>query len=90
MLEFIQQYFDGHHVSPLIREVQSGCAIFSYKSALDRLNALERKGLIRRLPNKHRGIKLLKRQEMATVADISGPAPITAEGSSEPAGAVTS
>ena len=61
MLDFIQHYFDQYRISPLIREVQAGCRILSYKSALDRLNALERKGLIRRTPNKHRGIKLLHR-----------------------------
>jgi len=50
--------------------VQDGCAIFSYKSALDRLNALERKGLIRRMPNKHRGIRVVRRRvEEAALAD---------------------
>lgn len=72
--------------SPLIREIQSGCQILSYKSALDRLTALERKGLIRRLPNKHRGIKLVRRLEVQpAVAQVSEPPPV-AEGSSEPAG----
>ncbi len=58
---FLQRYFSEHKRSPLIREVQFGCNITSYKSALDRLNALERKGLIRRATNKHRGIKLVRR-----------------------------
>ncbi len=58
VLEFIRNYFQENHCSPLIREIQSGCQITSYKSALDRLNALERKGLIKRAPNKHRGITL--------------------------------
>jgi len=61
VFEFIQQYFGEHRQSPLIREIQLGCQITSYKSALDRLNALERKGLIKRAPNKHRGIKLVRR-----------------------------
>jgi len=60
VFEFIQQYFNDHRHSPLIREIQLGCQIASYKSALDRLNALERKGLIKRAPNKHRGIKLIR------------------------------
>ena len=59
--DFINQYFTQHRASPLIREIQEGCRIASYKSALDRLNALERKRFIRREPNKHRGIKLLKK-----------------------------
>ena len=58
--DFINRYFTQHRVSPLIREIQDGCGIASYKSALDRLNALERKRFIRRAPNKHRGIKLIK------------------------------
>ena len=58
--EFIRRYFNEHRRSPLIREIQAGCHIVSYKSALDRLNALERKGLIRRVPNKHRGIRIVR------------------------------
>ena len=89
VLDFIQRYVDQQQVSPLIREVQAGCQIVPYKSALDRLNALERKGLIRRTPNKHRGIKLLRRLE---VQPLNAPAvkeqPPVSEGSSEPAGAV--
>ena len=61
VLDFIRRYFDANRRSPLIREIQAGCRILSYKSALDRLNALERKGLIRRLSNKHRGIRLVRK-----------------------------
>lgn len=61
VLEFLQRYFGEHRRSPLIREIQAGCQILSYKSALDRLNALERKGIIRRLSNKHRGIRLIRK-----------------------------
>ena len=60
VFEFIQRYVTEHRRSPLIREIQAGCQIASYKSALDRLNAIERKGLIRRAPNKHRGIKIIR------------------------------
>ena len=61
MFEFLLRYFSEHRRSPLIREIQFGCQIASYKSALDRLNALERKGMIRRLANKHRGIRILRK-----------------------------
>ena len=61
LLEFLQRYMAEHRRSPFIWEIQAGCQIASYKSAVDRLNALERKGLIRRIPHKHRGIKLIKR-----------------------------
>ncbi len=58
VFDFILRYVEEHRQSPLIREIQTGCQIVSYKSALDRLTALERKGMIRRAPNKHLGIKL--------------------------------
>ena len=61
MFEFIQRYLGEHHLSPLIREIQDACQIASYKSAIDRLNALEHKRFIRRIPNKHRGIKLVRK-----------------------------
>ncbi len=89
VLDFIQRYVDQQQVSPLIREVQAGCQIVSYKSALDRLNALERKGLIRRTPNKHRGIKLLRRLEVQPLnAPTVKEQPPVSEGSNEPTGVV--
>ena len=72
LLDFIQRYFDEHRQSPFIREIQVGCQITSYKSALDRLNALERKGFIKRAANKHRGIKLLRRAPELSPA-VPGP-----------------
>jgi len=71
VLEFIQRYFTEHRKSPLIREIQLGCQIASYKSVLDRLNALEHKGYIKRVPNKHRGIKPLRK-------DTDGAVPFSA------------
>ena len=68
VLDFIQRYFSEHRRSPLIREIQLGCQIISYKSVVDRLNALEHKGFLRRAPNKHRGIRLIRK---ALTSDIS-------------------
>ncbi len=56
--EFIKSYLNRYRIAPYIHEVQTACQIRSYKSALDRLVALERKGFIKRAPNKHRGISL--------------------------------
>jgi len=67
MLAFIERYVDEHRRSPLIREIQLGCEIASYKSVVDRLNALERKRCIKRIPNKHRGIKLAHRASQAAL-----------------------
>lgn len=61
MFDYIQAYIAEHRNSPLIREIQAACQIASYKSAIDRLGALEHKGFIRRAPNKHRGIKIARR-----------------------------
>ena len=65
--EFLVRYIGEHRQSPLIREIQLACQIFSYKSAVDRLNALEHKRVIRRIPNKHRGIQLRRRASDASV-----------------------
>jgi len=61
VFDYIQGYIAEHHKSPLIREIQAECRIISYKSAIDRLGALEHKGFIKRVPNKHRGIKIARR-----------------------------
>lgn len=66
VLEYILKYMTLHETAPLIREIQEGCRITTYKSAIDRLNALERKGFIKRMLNKHRGIHVLKQVPQAT------------------------
>jgi repressor LexA len=70
--EFIQRYVEEHRQSPLIREIQRGCQIVSYKSVIDRLNSLEHKGWIKRAPNKHRGIRLVQ-QPKGPDLEISSP-----------------
>ena len=58
--EFIKRYITANKKSPYIREIQDGCDIHCYKSAVDKLLALEKKGMIKRKLNKHRGIILGK------------------------------
>lgn len=58
VFQFLQDYIKKHNRSPYIREIQETCNIVSYKSVLDKLIALERKGYIKRILNKHRSIKL--------------------------------
>ena len=70
MFDFIQRYLSEHRVSPLIREIQEACQITSYKSAIDRLNALEHKGFIRRTPNKHRGIRILRKASVGLQPEV--------------------
>jgi len=55
---YITDYILKFNKSPYIREIQEACGIRSYKSVLDRLFALEKKGYIRRKFNKHRNILL--------------------------------
>lgn len=57
--DFIKSYIDTNKRAPYIREIQEGCNIVCYKTAVDKLLALEKKGLIKRKLNKHRSIKVL-------------------------------
>ena len=56
--DYIKGYIEKNSVSPYIREIQEGCNIQCYKSAVDKLLALEKKGYINRSLNKHRSITL--------------------------------
>ena len=56
--EFVKEYIELNKRAPYIREIQNGCGSISYKAAVDKLLALEKKGYIRRAPNKHRGIEI--------------------------------
>lgn len=59
VLDFIKRYIGEKKQAPYIREIQDGCGITSYKSAVDKLLALEKKGYIERTLNKHRSIKIV-------------------------------
>ena len=58
VFDYIKDYIEKNNTSPYIREIQEGCGIISYKSAVDKLLVLEKKGFIKRELNKHRGIKI--------------------------------
>lgn len=55
---FLKKYINKNNRAPYIREIQTSCSINSYKSVIDKLIALERKGYIQRTINKHRSIRL--------------------------------
>jgi SOS-response transcriptional repressor LexA len=59
VLDFIKVHIGKNKQAPYIREIQQACGIISYKSAIDKLLALEKKGCIKRALNKHRSIKLI-------------------------------
>ena len=58
VFDFIKGYIGEKKQSPYIREIQDACGIACYKSAVDKLLALEKKGYIKRTLNKHRSIEL--------------------------------
>ena len=58
--DFVREYIEKNKRAPYIREIQQGCSIFSYKAAVDKLLSLEKKGYIRRILNKHRGITVVE------------------------------
>ena len=58
--DYIRSYMEKNAIAPYIREIQEGCNIQCYKSAVDKLLALEKKGYIKRSMNKHRSIMLKK------------------------------
>lgn len=58
VFSYIKGYIERNNIAPLIREVQKGCGMNSYKTAVDKLLVLEKKGFIKRELNKHRGIKI--------------------------------
>lgn len=61
---FIKSYIEKNNHSPYIREIQEGCGIISYKGAIDKLLALERKGYIQRKLNKHRSIVVKEKEAL--------------------------
>ncbi len=72
VLDFLQGYVLEHNRAPLIREIQEACCIASYKSVVDKLVSLERKGYIRRTLNKHRSIRINKRGTGRQLAGMDG------------------
>jgi len=58
--DFIAAFIANHKKAPYIREIQEACQVNSYKSVVDKLLSMEKKGYIRRRLNKHRSIKLTK------------------------------
>lgn len=60
LLRFIAGYLQAHDgVSPSIAECAGGVGLASKSGAIELLKGLEDRGLIRRLPGRHRAIELL-------------------------------
>ncbi len=59
ILEFIEDYLEKNGVAPALREIAGRFGIH-IRAVQDHLKALERKGYIKKLPGKGRGIVVLK------------------------------
>jgi repressor LexA len=70
--QFIREYISQNKSSPYLREIQQSCNIRSHKVVIDRLNALERKGYIRRKINRHKSIRLINNFKNQTILNNLG------------------
>ena len=62
VLEFISRYQDTHNQPPTIAEIGKQFKMSSSASVHSILTALEREGLIKRIPNVSRGIELIEQE----------------------------
>lgn len=62
VLEFISRYQDTHNQPPTIAEIGKQFKMSSSASVHSILTALEREGLIKRIPNVSRGIQLIEQE----------------------------
>ena len=67
--EFISRYIDVHKLPPTIAEIGHHFKMSSSASVHSILSALEREGLIKKIPNVSRGIELVKQE---SVSDSDG------------------
>jgi repressor LexA len=58
--QFIRQQIDCEHCPPTVREVATRFGWKSANSAEDHIQALIRKGLLTRIPNMSRGIRVVE------------------------------
>jgi repressor LexA len=66
VFEFIRRYLESNHEPPTIAEIGRQFQMSSSASVHAILIALEREGLIKRIPNVSRGIQIVEQQQEAT------------------------
>ncbi|HKR12838.1 MAG TPA: transcriptional repressor LexA [Pyrinomonadaceae bacterium] len=76
VFEFIRRYIESNHEPPTIAEIGRQFQMSSSASVHAILIALEREGLIKRIPNVSRGIQIAEQQQEATTADESSEIPL--------------
>jgi repressor LexA len=75
VFEFIRRYLESNHEPPTIAEIGRQFQMSSSASVHAILVALEREGLIKRIPNVSRGIQIVEEQE-ASAADEATDIPL--------------
>ena len=60
ILDFLQDHLSGSGYPPTLREIAAEFGLSGPRAAVKHLNALERKGFIRRSPGSSRGIEILR------------------------------
>ena len=73
IFEFIRRYIDSNHEAPTIAEIGRQFEMRSSASVHAVLTALEREGLIKRIPNVSRGIQVVQQSESSGEGDNEVP-----------------
>lgn len=68
--EFIRRFIDVNHQPPTIAEIGKQFRMSSSASVHSILSALEREGLIKRIPNVSRGIELIKQDDVGNGSEV--------------------
>ena len=68
--DFISRYADAHKLPPTIAEIGKQFQMTSPASVHSILSALEREGLIKRIPNVSRGIEIIRQEEQQDEYEI--------------------
>ena len=70
LLDFLHEAYNETGVIPSTREIQAHFGFASQTAAMSHLRALERKGVIKRLPNKARAVVFPEQLEREEIVDI--------------------
>jgi repressor LexA len=73
IFEFIRRYIDSNHEAPTIAEIGKQFQMKSSASVHAVLTALEREGLIKRIPHVSRGIQIVEQGERSSEGDNEVP-----------------
>ena len=73
IFEFIRRYIESNQEPPTIAEIGRQFEMRSSASVHAVLTALEREGLIKRIPNVSRGIEIVQQQESSSEEDNDVP-----------------